>query len=104
MSEFVSGQALAELVLGYEHTAFRLEQRDDRYREPEEGEPFRRFLDGEPVTVTGWNDDCDFWLVDSLLEAVLRVARQLLDESATSVLRDEIDRVLLLPDRPVVVA
>ncbi len=57
MSEFVSGQALARLVLGFEHTAFRLEQRDDRYREAEEDEPLRRFLAGESVTVTGWNDD-----------------------------------------------
>jgi hypothetical protein len=57
VSEFVAGQALAKVVLGYEHTAFRLEQRGDDYHEPEEDVPFRRFLDGEPVTVTGWNDD-----------------------------------------------
>jgi hypothetical protein len=57
VSEFLTGQALAQFVLGFEHTAFRLEQRDDRYREAEEDEPLRRFLAGEPVTVTGWNDE-----------------------------------------------
>jgi hypothetical protein len=56
VTDLVTGQALAAFVLGYEHAAFRLEQRDDRYREAEEDEPFRRFLDGEPATVTGWND------------------------------------------------
>lgn len=54
---FASGQALSDLILGYQHTAFRLEQRDDRYSDPEEDEPFRRFLAGEPATVTGWNDE-----------------------------------------------
>jgi hypothetical protein len=57
VSDLITGEALAEFVLGYEHTAFRLEQRDDRYREAEEDEPFRRFLAGEPATATGWNDD-----------------------------------------------
>jgi hypothetical protein len=57
VSTFVKGQQFADFVLGFQHTAFRLEQRDDRYREPEEDEPFRRFLNGEPATVTGWNDE-----------------------------------------------
>jgi len=57
VTNFVTGEELAELVLGFEHTAFRLEQRDDRYREAEEDEPFQRFLGGESVTITGWNDE-----------------------------------------------
>lgn len=57
MTNFVTGEALAEFVLGFEHTAFRLEQRDDQYREAEEDEPFQRFLEGESVTATGWNDE-----------------------------------------------
>jgi hypothetical protein len=52
---FVDRQEFADLVLGYQHTAFRLEQRDDQYYEPEEEEPIRRFLAGEHVH--GWNDD-----------------------------------------------
>jgi hypothetical protein len=47
VTQLVSGQALADFVLGYEHTAFRLETRE-RYNEPEEAEPVRRFLAGVP--------------------------------------------------------
>jgi hypothetical protein len=50
----VSGQDFIDFVQGYKHTAFRLE-RQERYNEPEEDEPFRRFLAGEPVR--GWNDE-----------------------------------------------
>jgi hypothetical protein len=50
----LTGQALAEFVLGYEHTAFRLETRE-RYNEPEEAEPLRRFLDGQPDYT--WNEE-----------------------------------------------
>lgn len=57
LSGLVSGEAFAKLVPGYEHTAFRLEQRDDRYHEADEDEPFRRFLNGETATVTGWSDE-----------------------------------------------
>jgi hypothetical protein len=57
VSTFVSGQEFADFVLGFQHTAFRLEQRDDQYHDPEEDEPFRRFMQGEPATVTGWNDE-----------------------------------------------
>jgi len=62
VTHFVAGEALARLVLGFEHTAFRLEQRDDRYREAEEDEPFRRFLEGESATTTGWNDEWEHML------------------------------------------
>lgn len=55
MTVFVDPGEFAHLVLSYQHTAFRLEQRDDQYHDLEEDEPFRRFLAGEPMT--GWNDE-----------------------------------------------
>lgn len=54
MTGLLSGQALADFVLGYEHTAFRLETRE-RYNEAEEVEPLRRFLDGQPDY--SWNEE-----------------------------------------------
>lgn len=54
MSQFLSGQAFADFVLGYEHTAFRLETRE-RYNEAEEAEQVRRFLAGEPDYA--WNEE-----------------------------------------------
>ena len=54
MTQLVSGQAFADFVLGYEHTAFRLELRE-RYNEPEETEHLQRFLAGEPDY--WWNDE-----------------------------------------------
>jgi Family of unknown function (DUF6879) len=44
----VSGQDFVDFVEGLQHTAFRLEVRD-RYNQPREEEPFRRFLAGEPI-------------------------------------------------------
>jgi hypothetical protein len=52
--QLVDGSVLAGIVLGYRHTAFRLETRE-RYNEPEEAEPLARFLAGEPDY--GWNED-----------------------------------------------
>jgi hypothetical protein len=57
VSTLIDQQQFADFVLAYQHTAFRLEQRDDQYYEPEEEDPFRRFLDGGPATATGWNDE-----------------------------------------------
>lgn len=54
MTHLVDGQQLAEFVLGYEYTAFRLETRE-RYNEPEEDEPLRRFLAGKPDY--SWNEE-----------------------------------------------
>jgi hypothetical protein len=54
VTQLLSGQALADFVLGYEHTAFRLEARE-RYNEAEEVEPLRRFLAGEPDYA--WNEE-----------------------------------------------
>jgi len=54
VTQLVHGQQLADFVLGYEHTAFRLETRE-RYNEPEEVEPLRRFLIGEPDYA--WNEE-----------------------------------------------
>ena len=54
MTGLIYSQAFADFVLGYEHTAFRLETRE-RYNEPEETEPLRRFFAGEPDYA--WNDD-----------------------------------------------
>jgi hypothetical protein len=54
VTQLVSGQALADFVLGYEHTAFRLETRE-RYNEPEEVEPVRQFLAGAPDYA--WNQE-----------------------------------------------
>jgi hypothetical protein len=54
VTHLIRGQELADFVLGYEHTAFRLEWRE-RYNEPEEAEPLRRFLAGEPDYA--WNED-----------------------------------------------
>src|ERR1019366_8934982 len=56
-STFVSGQEFADFVLGFQHTALRLGQRDDHHHERGKEEPFRRFMQGEPATVTGWNDE-----------------------------------------------
>lgn len=47
MSGLITGERFAAFVLGYRRSAFRLE-RQERYREPEEDEPLRRFLAGEP--------------------------------------------------------
>ena len=54
MTRFVSGQGFVDFVLGYKHTAFRLE-RQERYHDPEEDEPIRRFMAGEPDY--SWNDE-----------------------------------------------
>jgi hypothetical protein len=54
VTQLIHGQELADFVLGYKHTAFRLERRE-RYNEPEEVEPLRRFLAGEPDYA--WNED-----------------------------------------------
>lgn len=54
MTRLLIGQALADFVLGYEHTAFRLETRE-RYNEAEETDEVRRFLAGEPDYV--WNEE-----------------------------------------------
>lgn len=54
MTGLLSGQALADFVLGFERTAFRLETRE-RYSEPEETEPLRRFLAGRPDYA--WNEE-----------------------------------------------
>ncbi|MER5643611.1 DUF6879 family protein [Streptosporangium sp. NPDC002524] len=43
MTRFVDIPEFTDLVLGFEHTAFRLEVRD-RYNEPSEAEVLRRFL------------------------------------------------------------
>jgi hypothetical protein len=56
---FVSGEQFANLVLGFRHTAFRFEQREE-YFDPEEAEPFRRFLNGEPPG--DWNDEWEAML------------------------------------------
>ncbi len=47
MTQLLSGQAFAEFVLGFEHTAFRLETRE-RYNEADEADQMRLFLAGEP--------------------------------------------------------
>jgi hypothetical protein len=54
VTHLVDGQQLAEFVLSYEYTAFRLETRE-QYNEPEEDEPLRRFLVGEPDY--SWNEE-----------------------------------------------
>jgi hypothetical protein len=54
VTQLLIGQALADFVPGYEHTAFRLETRE-RYNEAEEAEEVRRFLAGEPDYA--WNEE-----------------------------------------------
>ena len=54
MTELVTGQDFRGFVRGYQHTAFRLEVRD-RYNEPGEAEPLRRFLAGE--SIGDWYED-----------------------------------------------
>jgi Family of unknown function (DUF6879) len=54
VTRLINRQEFDDFVLGYEHTAFRLE-RQERYNEAEEAEPIRRFLAGEPDYA--WNDD-----------------------------------------------
>ncbi len=50
MTRLTNRPEFDDFVLGYEHTAFRLE-RQQRYNEAEEAEPIRRFLAGEPLLV-----------------------------------------------------
>jgi len=53
-----SGPTLWELLNSFEHTAFRMEVRD-RYDEPDETEPLRKYLAGEPddfVWMQEWFD------------------------------------------------
>jgi len=57
VTQLIDGSALAEVVLGYRHAAFRLETRE-RYNEQEEVGPLRRFLAGEPDY--GWNEE---WVI-----------------------------------------
>jgi hypothetical protein len=57
VTRLIDGSALAEVVLGYRHAAFRLETRE-RYNEQEEVVPLRRFLAGEPDY--GWNEE---WVI-----------------------------------------
>ena len=47
MTQLLSGQAFADFVVSYEHTAFRLETRE-RHNEVEELKPLRWFLAGHP--------------------------------------------------------
>jgi hypothetical protein len=54
VTHLLRGQQLAEFVLAYEQTAFRLETRE-RYNESEEVEPLRRFLADEPDY--SWNEE-----------------------------------------------
>ncbi len=54
MTRLVRGQEFASFVLGYQHTAFRMERRE-RYNEPGEAEPLCRFLAGEPDY--SWNEE-----------------------------------------------
>lgn len=49
----VSGHTFGELFRSFEHTAFRLEQRE-RYNSPGEHEPIRKFLADEPDGLA-WN-------------------------------------------------
>jgi hypothetical protein len=49
----ITGDEFGELFKSFEHTAFRLEPRD-RYNDPGEHEPLRRFLAGEKDDL-GWN-------------------------------------------------
>jgi hypothetical protein len=53
VTQLVRGEQFEEVVLGYQRTAFRLETRE-RYIDPEEREPLRRFLAGEPDYA--WNE------------------------------------------------
>lgn len=54
MTGLLTGQAFADFVLSFGHTAFRLESRE-QYNEPEEAVPLRRFLAGEPDYA--WNEE-----------------------------------------------
>ncbi|MEU0521095.1 DUF6879 family protein [Streptosporangium sp. NPDC006007] len=65
MAHFAAPSGLVALVLGFEHTAFRLEVRD-RYNEPSETEIVRRFLD------TGELDDS--YMTDWIEELAPRIA------------------------------
>lgn len=49
----ITGDEFGELFRSFDHTAFRLEPRD-RYNDPGEHEPLRRFLAGEEDDL-GWN-------------------------------------------------
>jgi hypothetical protein len=53
--DLLSGEEFRRLCQSFEHTAFRLENRD-RYLDDEEQEPVRRFLAGEPPD--------DAWFMD----------------------------------------
>jgi hypothetical protein len=54
VTQVIRGQELADFVLGYRHSAVRLEVRE-LYNEAEEAEPLCRFLAGAPDY--SWNED-----------------------------------------------
>lgn len=88
MTQLLRASALADFVASYEHTAFRFETRE-RYNEPEEAEPLRRFLSGQPDY--GWNED---WAVmlrrrTALGERMMRV--RIVDEPHSDYTRFGLD-------------
>jgi hypothetical protein len=54
VTDLVTGQDFRGFVRGYQRAAFRLEVRD-RYNDPGEAEPLRRFLAGQ--SIGGWYED-----------------------------------------------
>jgi hypothetical protein len=59
VSDLLAQEAVWQLFLSFEHTAFRLETRDRYELEEEEREPFRRFMAGEPADDSWMSDFCD---------------------------------------------
>ncbi|MEV6319866.1 DUF6879 family protein [Nocardia sp. NPDC051787] len=66
--QFLQGEEIDNLLRACEHSAYHLELQDS-YSTPEEAEPFRKFLAGEPDDYA-W---CDDW--DSLIHEVTSTGR-----------------------------
>jgi hypothetical protein len=59
VTDLLTLEAVWQLLLSFEHTAFRLETRDRYELDEEEREPFRLFMAGEPADDSWMSDFCD---------------------------------------------
>jgi hypothetical protein len=82
VTELLDDAGFLALFDAYDHTAFRLETRD-RYSDPQEVEPLRRFLAGEPPDDTwfmDWYEDVSGWTSDGKRMERVRVVTEPLSE------------------------
>ncbi|WP_405163928.1 hypothetical protein OG203_02065 [Nocardia sp. NBC_01499] len=72
--EFRHNDFWMDLILSARESAFHLEVRD-AYAEPEESEPLRRFLNGEPEPVNGYDKDDWIDLVEEMIGRGATISR-----------------------------